>query len=103
MLTPSPWKDGVPVVSDYQSAFAATNPSGNYAFLSMEAFLNAGLLSEGLCQAGRDLGREKLVAALEDMTDMDFGGFRVRLSPSNHVASRHVGPAAPAKDGRFLQ
>jgi branched-chain amino acid transport system substrate-binding protein len=40
---------------------------------------------EGLRRSGRDLTREKLVAALESLNNVDLGGYRMNYSP----AARH--------------
>ena len=43
------------------------------SFVSLEGFVDAMVLVEGLKRAGRDLTREKLVAAIESIHNMDVG------------------------------
>lgn len=102
-LTPNPWRDEIPVVKEYQKLLAAATGKKEYSFLSLETFLNAKVLVEGLRKAGKDLTREKLIGALEGMTDADLGGFWVRYSPSSHDGSRYVGLTILSKQGRFLE
>ena len=68
-----------------------------------EGFIAAKVLVEGLRRAGRDLTRDKLVAALETMNDFDVGGFTVTYTPSDHSGSRFVELTAIGKDGAFVR
>jgi branched-chain amino acid transport system substrate-binding protein len=72
---------------------------------SLEAFLNAMVLVEGLKRAGPELTREKFVAALESIHDLDLGvgpNFKVSFSPASH---RGLSPRSiyftVVKDGSF--
>jgi hypothetical protein len=69
----------------------------------MEGFLVAKVFVEGLRRAGRDLTRERFVAALEKMADVDLGGFWVSYSPTNHAGSRFVDLTIIGRDGKFLR
>ena len=46
---------------------------------------------------------DKLVAALETMHDVDFGGFRVNFSRNSHEASHFVELTVIGKDGQILR
>ena len=50
---------------------------------------------------GKDLTREKFVAALESMHDFDVGGFSLRFSPSEHNGSRFVELTIIGRNGKF--
>ena len=102
-LTPNPWRDEIPVVKEYQKLLTAATGKKEFSFLSLETFLNAKVLVEGLRKAGKDLTRERLIAALEGMTESDLGGFWVRYSSSSHDGSRYVGLTILSKQGRFLE
>jgi ABC-type branched-subunit amino acid transport system substrate-binding protein len=75
----------------------------DYSFLTLESYLSARILVDGLRRAGRDLTREKLIAALETMHDASFGGFRVDYSRTNHAASTFVELTVIGKDGTILR
>jgi hypothetical protein len=89
-VVPFPWDRRVPVVVEYQRLMARVQTRPRYGFNSMEGFLAARLVSEGLQRAGRDPSRQQLVQALESIRDLDLGGFRLRLGPRDHEAGEHV-------------
>jgi ABC-type branched-subunit amino acid transport system substrate-binding protein len=102
-VVPFPWNIGTPVVKEYQKLLAAETGKENYSFTSLEGFIAAKVLVEGLRRAGRDLTREKLVAALETMNDFDVGGFTVTYTPGDHGGSRYVELTAIGRDGVFVR
>ena len=56
-------------------------------FVSLEGFVDAMVLVEGLKRAGRELTREKLIEAIESIKDLDIGlGPQLRLTfgPQDH-------------------
>ena len=59
-------------------------------FNDVEGFLAAKGFVEGLQRAGRDLTREKFMAALESMRDVDLGAFPITFTPNNHSGSKFV-------------
>ena len=102
-VVPFPWNIGTPVVKEYQKLLATETGKENYSFTSLEGFIAAKVLVEGLRRAGRDLTREKLVAALETMNDFDVGGFTVTYTPGDHGGSRYVELTAIGRDGVFVR
>jgi branched-chain amino acid transport system substrate-binding protein len=102
-VVPFPWNIGVPVVKEYQMVMKEQTGKSDYSFLTLESYLSARILVDGLRRAGRDLTREKLIAALETMHDASFGGFRVDYSRTNHAASRFVELTVIGKDGTILR
>jgi len=64
-------------------------PSEQPGFVSLQGFVDAMVLVEGLKRAGKDLTREKLIRAVESITDKDVG-----LGPKlvlRYGATRHKG------------
>ena len=102
-VVPFPWNLGIPIVKEYQTVMTAQTGKSEYSFLTLESYLSARILVEGLRRVGRDLTREKLIAALETMHDEDFGGFRVSFSPTDHAASKFVELTVIGKDGQILR
>lgn len=102
-VVPFPWNVGTPVVRDYQRALTAETGKDNYSFTSLEGYIAAKVLVEGLRRAGRELTREKLVAALETMAEYDAGGFLVSYAPGDHGGSRYVELTAIGRDGAFVR
>jgi hypothetical protein len=56
-----------------------------------------------LKRAGKDLTREKLIAALESMNHLDLGEFVVSFSPTNHSGSKYVNLTMIGRGGKFLK
>ena len=101
-VVPFPWSPLTPVVKEYlELAKRAGNVEINFS--TLEGFLAAKVLVEGLRRAGRDLTRERFVAAMESMGNLDLGGFGVSFSASNHSASRFVDLAMIGKEGKFVR
>lgn len=83
-VMPSPFRIDYPFVRDYRQA--AEKAGVAYSYASLEGYLAARSFGEALRRAGRDLNRDRLIAALENMGDWDAGGMRLAFSPRRHVA-----------------
>jgi ABC-type branched-subunit amino acid transport system substrate-binding protein len=70
-------------------------------FSQMEGFLSAKFLVEGLKRAGKNLNRDALVRALEDMKKHDLGGYLVELSATKHSSGKFVDLMILGVDGKF--
>jgi len=101
-VVPFPWNPGVPVVKEYQRILKAAGNT-DYNFGSLEGFLAAKVMVEGLRRAGRDLTRERLIAALESMDNVDLGGFVVSFSRESHAGSEYVELTMIGRDGKFVK
>jgi len=102
-VMPFPWNIGVPVVKEYQNLLEAATGKQEYAFGSLEGFIAAKVLVEGLRRAGSDLTREKFINAMETIRDFDFGGYWTTFTPTNHNGSKFVELTVIGKDERFLR
>jgi len=101
-VVPFPWSPAVPIVKEYQQVLKQAGNT-DYNFSSLEGFIVAKVMVEGLKRAGRDLTRDKLIAALESMNSVDLGGFIVSFSPSNHSGSQYVDLTMIGRQGKFLK
>jgi len=101
-VVPFPWSPSVPIVKEYQEIM---EKSGNmdFNFSSLEGFIVAKVMVEGLKRAGKDLTREKLVAGLESMNNVDLGEFVVNFSPTSHSGSKFVDLTMIGRGGKFLK
>jgi len=71
-------------------------------FVSLEGYLAANLLIEGLRRAGRDFTTESLVDALESMRGLDLGvGASMGFGMSEHQASHKVWGTVLDANGNF--
>ena len=102
-VVPFPWNIATPIVKEYQQLYTASTKKNDYSFTSLEGFLSAKVLVEGLRRTGSDLTREKFINAMENMRDVDVGGFLVTFTPTNHSGSKFVELTVIGKDERFLR
>jgi serine/threonine protein kinase/ABC-type branched-subunit amino acid transport system substrate-binding protein len=78
-------------VVKFRDLLSQYNESEQAGFVSLEGYLDAGILVEGLRRAGTDLTTESLVRALESMHGIDIGlGVPLTFGPSEHQASHKV-------------
>ena len=89
-VVPFPWNRWIPVVAEYQRLMRLNTPNPSFSFASLEGFLAAQLMTEGLQRAGTNPSRERLLQALESIRGIDLGGFRMDLSEQDHQASDFV-------------
>ncbi len=102
-VVPFPWtSSGVRVVKEYQEIMTKAGNT-DFNFSSLEGFIVAKVMVEGLKRAGKDLTREKLIAALESMNNVDLGEFVVSFSPTNHSGSKYVNMTMIGRGGKFLK
>lgn len=102
-VVPFPWNIATPIVKEYQQLYTASTKKDDYSFTSLEGFISAKVLVEGLRRTGSDLTREKFINAMESMRDVDVGGFLVTFTPTNHSGSKFVELTVIGKDERFLR
>lgn len=100
-VVPFPWDVTVPVVKEYRTLLHEAK--GEPGFGTLEGFLAAKVMVEGLRRAGRKLDRESFIRAMETMGDYDAGGFRVSYGPENHNGSKFVDLTIISKDQRFVR
>ena len=90
------------LVRRYQKAMRAMDQT-DFNGSSLEGYVNAQLMIEGLKKAGANPSRSKIREAIGDIRNMDLGGFRVDYSaPSTRVGSEYVDLGILSKNGRFL-
>jgi ABC-type branched-subunit amino acid transport system substrate-binding protein len=97
-VVPSPYNAARPVTREFLQAVKKGGADYQVNFSSMEGYLAAKVLSEGL-KRGKPT-RDGLVAGLEAIGDEDFGGFTVSFSPNDHVASKFVELSMLTADGK---
>jgi branched-chain amino acid transport system substrate-binding protein len=101
-VVPFPWSPLTPVVKEYLD-LAKRSGKVDVNFSSLEGFLAAKVLTEGLRRAGKDPTREKFIAAMESMSNYEIGGFTVRFAADNHNGSQYVDLSMIGRDGRFIR
>jgi branched-chain amino acid transport system substrate-binding protein len=82
-------------VALYRRTLAKFLPTAQPNFVSLEGFVDAMVLVEGLKRAGKDLSREGLIRGIESIHELDLGlGPQLKLdySPKDHKGFDHVIP-----------
>jgi ABC-type branched-subunit amino acid transport system substrate-binding protein len=100
-VVPFPWDNTISIVHEYRKALEESG-AGEPGFGTLEGYIAAKVIAEGLRRAGRSLTREGFIRAMESMTDYDVGGFRVSFGPGDHNASAFVDLTLITKDGKFM-
>jgi ABC-type branched-subunit amino acid transport system substrate-binding protein len=100
-VVPFPWDASIPIVKEYQGLIKAEGKDINFS--SLEGFISAKVMVEGLKRAGKKPTRESLIAALESMNDYDVGGFKISYSPTDHRGSRWVDLTIISRDQKFVR
>jgi ABC-type branched-subunit amino acid transport system substrate-binding protein len=98
-VVPYPWNNVVPVVRDYQKL----SEKQQFTYYGLEGYIMARTLVEGLKRAGKDLTRDKLVSALESLSNTDIGGYRINYSATARQASHFVELTVVGPGGRLLK
>ena len=98
-VVPYPWNNVVPVVRDYQKL----SEKQQFTYYGLEGYIMARTLVEGLKRAGKDLTRDKLVSALESLSNTDIGGYRINYSATVRQASHFVELTVVGPGGRLLK
>ncbi|MFO1217703.1 MAG: ABC transporter substrate-binding protein [Burkholderiaceae bacterium] len=97
-VMPYPFAATSPLSDEFVKAASAAKVDLNYS--SMEGYVAAKVLVEGLRRAGANPTRDTLVAGLETMKDVNLGGFFVDFSPTKHTGSSYVDLTILTDDGR---
>ncbi len=102
MVVPDPHRGRLQLVRDYQAAMRAQGAS-EFSQGSLEAYVNARVLLEGLERAGKDVTQAKLRTALAGIRQWDLGGFMVDYGGQPpFVGSRFVDLGVLGGTGRFI-
>lgn len=100
-VVPSPYTPANAITREFTDAARKAGGATKANFSSMEGYLAAKVLTEGLRRATGKASREGLIAGLESIDRQQFGGFEVSFSPKNHVASKFVELSMITGDGRI--
>lgn len=100
-VVPFPWDSSIPVVKEYLRLLAEVK--GEPGFGSLEGFISAKVMAEGIKRAGKNLTRENFVNAMESLDPLDVGGFKVSYNARSHNGSRFVDLTIISKEQKFVR
>ena len=86
-VVPLPQSQSLPLVNDYTKALKDFAPKAQPSSLSLEGYIAAKVLVEGLKRAGANPNRQTLLTALEGMRNVDLGGFVINFAGPNRRGS----------------
>lgn len=92
-VVPSYERTDLPTIKLYRFALEKYMSNVPPSFVSLEGFVDAMVLVEGLKRAGRDLTREKLIISLESIHNFDVGlgpKFLLDYGPKDHKGFNDV-------------
>jgi ABC-type branched-subunit amino acid transport system substrate-binding protein len=99
-VMPFPFSTTTPISREYLEAVKKAGGDATANYSSIEGYLAAKVLTEGLRRAGKAPSRDQLIAGLESISNSSFGGFNVNFGPRNHVASKFVDLSMITEDGK---
>lgn len=101
MIVPSPFAAKAELVRRYQVDMAASGWT-DYSLPTLEGYVNARVLAEGLQRAGAGVTRSSLISALESITNFNLGGMTVNYGNGNRLGSSFVDVGVVGRDGRIM-
>ena len=103
-LVMPPYTDSeIPVVKEYLEALPKYYPADSANFVSLEGYVNAKVLVEGLKRAGKDLTREKYIDAVETVKAGEMGtGLHLNYGPYDHLGLDKV-YISQIQDGKYKE
>jgi ABC-type branched-subunit amino acid transport system substrate-binding protein len=99
-VTPYPFAALNPLSGEYLAAGRAVSPKFEPGYSSMEGYVAARTLVEGLRHAGANPSQDSLITGLESLRDFNLGGFFVDFSAQKHTGSKYVDMTILTEDGR---
>jgi ABC-type branched-subunit amino acid transport system substrate-binding protein len=100
-VVPFPWDQTVPVVKEYRKLI--DEAKGEPGFGTLEGFIAAKVMVEGLRRTGKNLTRDNFIKAMESIQDYDAGGFRVTYGPGQRSGSKFVDLTIISRDQKFVR
>ena len=99
-VMPSPFGTAAGLVSDYQQALHRLDPKAEPNYTSIEGYVAARVIVDGLRRLGSRPSREGLIAALETLSGYESRGYHLQFSPTRHVGSSFVEMTMLTADGK---
>ena len=99
-VMPYPFAATTGLAGEYLAAGRAANKDFDPSYSSIEGFVAAKTLAEGLRRAGNNPSPEGLIAGLETLREFNLGGFFVDFSAQKHNGSKYVDMTILTEDGR---
>jgi branched-chain amino acid transport system substrate-binding protein len=100
-VIPSPFNPTARVAREFLAVAKDKNTPVSYA--SLQGYISAKVLVEGLRRAGRNLTPESLMRALESFKEFDVGDYVVEFDNDTRLGSTFVEATIITANGRFMR
>ena len=101
LVVPSPFATKHELVRRYQADMAASGWT-DYSTPTLEGYVNARVLAEGLRRAGSNVTRASLITALDGITNLTLGGITINFGGGNRNGSSFVDVGMIGVGGRLI-
>ena len=102
-VMPYPFAPISALANEFLTAVKTSKTPVDANYSSMEGYVVAKVMAEGLRRMGPTRSREGLIAALESINDMNLGGFWVDFSAKKHTASTFTEMTILRHDGKVTR
>jgi branched-chain amino acid transport system substrate-binding protein len=100
---PFPYDDSTAVVREYRSLLTKHAPAARPSYFSLEGFIYAKILVEGIRQSGANVTRKKLTQTLQNLSTLDLGDFKFKLNPATGNGSSFTELTMVGKTGKLIK
>jgi ABC-type branched-subunit amino acid transport system substrate-binding protein len=101
IVVPSPYSTKFEIVRRYQTDMVA-NGTKDFSLTSLEGYMNAAVLAEGLRRAGGSLTRASVMAGMASIENFDLGGVKINYGRTNREGGQFVDVAVIGSRGQML-
>jgi len=101
IVVPSPFSTKYEIVRRYQADMLA-NGSKDFSLPSLEGYMDAAVLAEGLRRAGPAPTRAAVIGGLERIEGYDLGGVKINFGHLNREGNQFVDVAVMSSGGRLI-
>jgi ABC-type branched-subunit amino acid transport system substrate-binding protein len=101
-VMPFPQNQTMPLVREYQEAMRAAGQN-DFTHLSLEGYVDAKVVAEGLRRTGKEPTREGLIKAMSSIQGLDLGGMEVSFGKGAASASRFVELTVITSQGKLIK
>lgn len=101
IVVPSPYSTKFEIVRRYQADMVA-NGTKDFSLTSLEGYINAAVLAEGLRRAGGSPTRASVMAGMASIENFDLGGLKINYGRTNREGGHFVDVAVIGSRGQML-
>ena len=101
-VVPFPMNASLGIVREYQQAMTAAGHT-DFSHLSLEGYINAKLVTEGIRRAGRNPTRSALISSLDAMSGYNMGGLVATFGQGAASGSRFVELTMVNAQGKLIK